>query len=209
MTVTDFTHVFQSGTEPATARTLLLLHGTGGGENDLRDLGRRVAPGANLLGVRGQVLERGRPRFFRRLAEGVFDEDDLRRRTADLADWLPLAARQHGFDPAKVVALGYSNGANIAGALLLLRPGALSGAILLRPMAPLVPDPLPDLAGVPVLILAGAHDPLLPPGETDRLAGLLRQSGAAVTVAVQPAGHHLVPGDVEAAREWVAYDPGQ
>lgn len=203
-TTTDFVHVFQPGPEPETAPTLLLLHGTGGAETDLLDLGRRVAPDANLLGVRGQVLEQGMPRFFRRLAEGVFDEADLRRRTGDLADWLPSAAARHGFDPAKIIALGYSNGANIAGALLLLRPGALSGAILLRPMTPLVPEPLPDLSGVPVLIAAGAHDPLPPPGETERLAALLRQSGASVTVSVQPAGHNLTPGDARAAQDWMA-----
>ncbi len=198
-----FVPVFRPAPRPETAPTLLLLHGTGGGETDLLDLGGQVAPDANRLGVRGRVLENGMPRFFRRLSEGVFDEGDLRRRADELADWLPLAAARDGFDPSRVVALGYSNGANMAGALLLLRPGVLAGAILLRPMVPLVPEPLPALGGMPVLISSGARDPLIPPAEAERLAALLRQSGATVTAVTQAAGHALTVADVRAAQEWI------
>lgn len=198
----EFTHVFRPAADAETTPTLLLLHGTGGDENDLVDLGRQIAPSANLLGVRGQVIENGMPRFFRRLAEGVFDEEDLRLRTHELADWIAVGAAQHGFDVGKVYAVGFSNGANIAASLLLLRPGALTGAILLRPMVPLTPKSLPDLAGVPVLISAGRHDPLVSTGETERLAELLRKSGASVTTVFQPAGHGLALEDVLTAADW-------
>lgn len=203
-TVTDFVHVFQPGPNRDNAPTLLLLHGTGGSERDLLPLGRRLLPTANLLGVRGQVRENGMPRFFRRLSEGVFDEEDLRRRTHELADFLPVAASRHGFDPARVIAVGYSNGANIAGGLLLLRPESLAGAVLLRPMVPLVPDALPALASTPVLIAAGAQDPMVPRAEAERLAALLRDAGASVTTAFQPGGHGLSSADAQATADWLA-----
>ena len=199
----EFVHVFQAAPEKEVATTLLLLHGTGGNENDLLDLGHQIAPQANLLGVRGRVLESGMPRFFRRLAEGVFDEDDLRKRTHELADFVSSAAVCYGFDPARVVAVGYSNGANIAGGLLFLRPGVLAGAALLRPMVPLVPNPLPALDGVSVLLAAGARDPLVSLAETERLTLLLRDSGATVTVATQQTGHNLTSADLEAAKRWL------
>src|SRR3954463_16668755 len=142
----EFSHVFEPRTGTSTP-PVLLLHGTGGNEHDLLPLGRAVAPGSALLSPRGKVLENGMPRFFRRLAEGVFDEQDLIRRTHELADFIEEAAAHYGFDATKVVAIGYSNGANIAGGTLLLRPGILSGAALLRPMVPLIPQALPELKG--------------------------------------------------------------
>jgi phospholipase/carboxylesterase len=193
-----FIHRFEPGT--AHARPLLLLHGTGGDENDLVPLGRAVAPGAALLSPRGRVLEHGMPRFFRRLAEGVFDEDDVRRRAGELADFVDDARARYGL--AAPVALGYSNGANIAAAVLLLRPQALSGAMLLRAMAPLREPPRADLAGKPVLIVSGAQDPITPPDNAARLADVLRQSGAAVEHGVLPAGHPLSNADVALARDW-------
>jgi predicted esterase len=198
----DFVSVFRPALDKEDVPTFLLLHGTGGNESDLLDLGRQIAPQTNLLGVRGRVLENGMPRFFRRLAEGVFDVDDLRRRTDELADFLPTAAVRYGFDPGRIIALGYSNGANIAGGLLLLCPDALAGAILLRPMVPLVPEALPDLGGVPVLITAGVRDPLISPSETERLADLLRQTGALVSQVTHPGGHGLTSADVQSAQDW-------
>jgi phospholipase/carboxylesterase len=198
VTVAAFIHRFEPGT--VGAPPLLLLHGTGGDENDLIPLGRSVAPGAALLSPRGQVLEHGMPRFFRRLAEGVFDEDDVRRRAIELADFIDDARKS--YDLAAPMALGYSNGANIAAAVLLLRPRTLSGALLLRAMAPLRDPPRADLAGKPVLIVSGAQDPIAPPENAARLAEALRQSGAAVEHRVLPAGHPLSNADVTLARDW-------
>lgn len=201
MKSTDFIHTFVPGTS---ARTLLLLHGTGGTENDLVPLGRSLDPAAALLSPRGKVLENGMPRFFRRLAEGVFDEEDLVRRTHELAAFLESAAAQYGFDPGHLVAVGYSNGANIAGGLLLLRPETLSGAALLRPMVPLVPPTMPNLGGKPVLIAAGRQDPIVPAEEAGTLATLLREAGAAVTTSFEDAGHGLTQQTVETTRSWLA-----
>ena len=200
-----FTHVHVPPRAGSTdERTMLLLHGTGGTEHDLLDLGANVAPGMRLLGVRGQVLESGMPRFFRRLAEGVFDEDDIVRRSADLAAFIPAAAESYGFDATKVVALGYSNGANIAAALLLLHPGTLSCAALLRAMLPLVPPVLPLLTGTPVLMAEGALDPIIPRANAERLAALLAESGADVTLNWEPTGHGITPADVAVTRRWMS-----
>jgi predicted esterase len=199
----DFIHVYQPATSPD-APTLLLLHGTGGDERDLLALGPALSPGAGVLSPRGQVLERGMPRFFRRLAEGVFDVDDLRTRTDDLASFVTKAAGQYGFDPSRVIAAGFSNGANIAASLLLLRPEVLSGAILFRAMVPLVPDPLTTRTDRHVLLSNGATDPLVTAAETDRLAALLRAAGVDVAVRLQRAGHELTQNDVTQAREWLA-----
>jgi phospholipase/carboxylesterase len=188
----------------ATAPTLLLLHGTGGNEEDLLGLGRELRPEANLLSPRGKVLENGMPRFFRRLAEGVFDEEDLRFRTQELADFVRAAAERLGFDPAGVTAVGFSNGANIAASLLLLRPETLSGAVLLRAMVPLEPESSPDLAGRSVLMCEGRHDPLVPRENAERLASVLREAGADVTLAWQAAGHGLTQEDVRQTKEWLA-----
>jgi phospholipase/carboxylesterase len=196
----SFVHRFEPGSRPE-APPLLLLHGTGGDENDLLPLGRTVAPGAPLLSVRGQVLEHGMPRFFRRLAEGVFDEDDVRRRAGELADFVEAARRRYGI--AAPVALGYSNGANIAAAMLLLRPAVLAGAILLRAMVPLSKPPQADLSGKPVLIVSGQYDPIIPASNSTRLAGLLSDAGANVQHPVLPASHQLSQTDLTAARDWM------
>jgi phospholipase/carboxylesterase len=198
-----FVHVFKPAKSPG-APTLLLLHGTGGDENDMLPLGG-LSPGAALLSPRGKVLENGMPRFFRRLAEGVFDVEDVKVRAGELADFVTAAAAHYRFDRARVIAMGFSNGANIASAVLLLRPGVLKGAILLRAMVPLGPDAPPDapLSGTRVLISNGRIDPLVLPEETDRLARLLRQHGADVEVHWQPAGHQLMPSDFAVAKTWL------
>ena len=190
---------------PATregAPTLLLLHGTGGDENDLLPLGRSIAPGAALLSPRGKVLENGMPRFFRRLAEGVFDLEDLRVRTHELADWVEAAATHYGLDPARVWAMGFSNGANIAASMLLLRPATLAGAILLRAMLPFEPEQAPDLEGRRVLIASGRGDPLVAAAQVERLAQVLRDAGTDVQVQWSNGGHSLEPSDIAAAAAW-------
>jgi phospholipase/carboxylesterase len=196
-----FRHRFVAGTDPA-APPLLLLHGTGGNEDDLLPFGQALCPGAALLSPRGQVLENGMPRFFRRLAEGVFDLDDLRARTAELGEFVDAARREYGLEPP--IGVGFSNGANIAAALLLLRPGTLAGAVLLRPMVPLVPEPLPALAGTAVLIVAGRADPIVPPAQSEALADLLRRSGAAVTIEWLAGGHGLAREDLALGQRWLA-----
>ena len=196
-----FEHVFTPAGQPA-APTLLLLHGTGGNEHDLLPLGR-LMPGANLLSPRGQVLENGMPRFFRRLAEGVFDVDDLKQRAGNLAGFIQAAANEYGLDRSKVVALGYSNGANIASAVMLLHPGVLAGGVLLRAMVPLEPQPMPVITGTRVCISNGEQDPTIPAAETERLARLLQRAGADVDVNWQPAGHQLMPGDFAVAKAWL------
>jgi len=183
---------------------LLLLHGTGGDEDDLVPLGRALAPDWALLSPRGQVLEGGAPRFFRRLAEGVFDVEDLVARAGQLADFVGEAARTYSLDEGRIVAVGYSNGANIAAALLLLRPGVLAGAALLRAMVPFEPERRPDLTGTSVLLSSGAQDPLVPAANRERLATLLADAGASVDVHLEPAGHGLTQGDLEAVRRWLA-----
>jgi phospholipase/carboxylesterase len=185
-----FIHRFEPG-ERTGARPLLLLHGTGGNEHDLLPLGRMVAPGAPLLSPRGKVLEHGMPRFFRRLAEGVFDEDDVRARAHELADFVAAA-------------LGYSNGANIAAAMMLLRPEALAGGILLRAMVPLAnPEPNDGLSGKAALIVSGARDPIAPPANAARLKTMLERAGARVDHRVLPSGHELSQADVSLARGWM------
>ena len=198
---TDFIHVYEPGSD--TSRPpLLLLHGTGGDERDLLGLGQTVAPGASLLSPRGQVLEGAMPRFFRRLAEGVFDEDDLRRRTHELADFVEQARQRYGL--AAPVAVGFSNGANIAASLLLLRPEVLAGAALLRAMSPFAKPPQADLAGKRVLILSGAMDPIVPAQDAQRLARTLSGNGASVHHRVLPAGHGLSQSDVGLLKGWLA-----
>ncbi|WP_274363799.1 alpha/beta hydrolase [Paenibacillus thermotolerans] len=194
-------HIYRQGTEP-TAPTLLLLHGTGGMENDLLPLAQRIDPTAGVLSVRGNVLENGMPRFFRRLAEGVFDEEDLVFRTNELHDFLNQAAQEYGFDRGSVIAVGYSNGANIAGSLLFHIPGSLQGAILHHPMVPRRGVELPDLTGVPVFIGAGRNDPICPAQETEDLQTLLEGAGATVAVHWEYFGHQLTGTEVNAAAEW-------
>jgi phospholipase/carboxylesterase len=196
----DFIHEFVAG---KSERTLLLLHGTGGNERDLIALGHELDPDASLLSPRGKTLENGMPRFFRRLAEGVFDLDDLKKRTHELADFVTSAAQHYEIDDKKIVAVGYSNGANIAASMLLLRPEVLSAAILFRAMVPLTPDRQPNLSSVSVFISGGAFDPIVPGSETKALAELLRVAGANVTVRFLQSGHELMPEDVDLAREWL------
>ena len=196
----DFIHEFVPGTSD---RTLLLLHGTGGNERDLIPLGRELDPNAALLSPRGKVLENGMPRFFRRLAEGVFDLEDLKKRTNELADFIASAAKHYTLATDQIVAVGYSNGANIAAAMLLLRPEILHAAILFRAMVPLVPEKLPDLSSVCVWIGAGNQDPIIPTSETQRLVELLRNAGADVTIRFANATHALTDADVKTARHWL------
>jgi predicted esterase len=186
------------------ARTLLLLHGTGGDERSLLGLGRQLAPDAALLGVRGRVLEHGAPRWFRRFGEGVFDEADVRQRAGELAQFLAAAQVQYGFDPAGLASVGYSNGANIAAALILLHPGVLAAAVLLRAMLPLEPDTAPRLAGTRVLMAAGERDPYAPAESVQRLSALLRGGGAEVELRWSPGGHQLGLEEVAAAQRWLA-----
>ena len=185
------------------ADTLLLLHGTGGDENDLTPLGKMLAPNANLLSPRGKVSENGMPRFFRRLSEGVFDIPDLIARTRELADFVQSASEAYDFDASRVTAAGYSNGANIAAGLLLLRPGVLKAAALFHAIVPLVPETRPDLAGTRVFLGAGRQDTMALPEETERLAALLREAGADVTLHWQPGGHALTREEAQAAAEWL------
>jgi predicted esterase/catechol 2,3-dioxygenase-like lactoylglutathione lyase family enzyme len=194
----------EAGAELAGGTTLLLLHGTGGDENDLLPLGRALLPGAGVLSPRGKVLERGAPRFFRRLAEGVFDQEDLALRTEELARFIEAAAITYALERDGIVAVGFSNGANIAGSLLFRRPGLLRGAVLLSPMVPYEPDPLPDLSGRSVFIGAGRNDPIAPAAQAERLATLLRDAGADVTLHWQQAGHTVTKDELDAAHRWIA-----
>jgi predicted esterase len=201
-----FAHVFEPGD---TDWTLLLLHGTGGDEHDLVPVGRRLAPGAALLSPRGKVLESGMPRFFRRLAIGQLDIPDLLARTQELAGFVTAATDAYDLDPDRVVALGFSNGANIAASLLLQQTDParqlLRGAALLRPMLPYEPDADPLLTGTDVLIAAGEGDPYSSPEQTGRLAEILGDAGARVTVHSEPgAGHNLGAGDLSRLAEWIS-----
>lgn len=200
----SYRHLFQPGAEPA-APTLLLLHGTGGNEHDLLPLARTLSPGSAVLSPRGDVSEGGAARFFARLAEGVFDPEEVARRTHALADFIAAAAAQYGFDSNRLIAVGFSNGANIAATLLLLRPESLGGAVLLRSMVVLDLAPAPgSLRGKRALLVNGASDPIVPPDHAVRLASLLRAGGAEVTQQMLPAGHGLTQADLAAAKAWFA-----
>ena len=196
----DFIHEFVPG---SSKRTFLLLHGTGGNERDLIPLGRDLDPDASLLSPRGKVLENGMPRFFRRLAEGVFDLEDLKKRTHELADFVIAAAKYYEIDIKNLIAVGYSNGANIAASMLLLRPETLAATILFRAMVPLIPESQPDVSSLRVWIGAGSIDPIVPASETKQLAELLRGAGTDVTIRFFRGGHELTKEDVDGAREWL------
>ena len=200
MTDLGFIHRFVPATQPGLP-PLLLLHGTGGDENDLLPLGEQLSPGAALLSPRGKVLENGMPRFFRRLAEGVFDLADLKARTLELADF--IAAARTAYALAKPVAVGFSNGANIAASLLLTRPELLAGAVLLRAMLPFVPQTPPDLAGKPVLLLSGSNDPMIPAASSARLIEVLQAAGADLVYKALPTGHNLTQNDLNLAAQWL------
>lgn len=197
-----FAHRFEPGTA---GDTLLLLHGTGGDEQDLIPLGRQVAPRSNLLSPRGKELENGMPRFFRRLDIGVFDEANLVLRARELAQFVRAAAERYAFDPARVRAFGYSNGANMAAALLLLDGPLLSGAALLRAVLPLTPPEPPDLTGTPVLIAAGRRDPYAPIERVDALADQLTRAGASVDLRWTEGGHAPESAEIDSIAAWLAH----
>jgi phospholipase/carboxylesterase len=200
MTDLVFIHRFIPATQPGRP-ALLLLHGTGGDENDLVPLGAQLSPGSALLSPRDKVTENGMPRFFRRLAEAVFDLPDLKARTAELADFIAAARKAYGIEAP--VAVGFSNGANIATALLLTRPEALSGAVLLRAMLAFEPDPLPALTGKPILLLSGSNDTMIPAPSSQRLAAVLQAAGADLFYKALPTGHNLTQNDLNLAAQWL------
>jgi phospholipase/carboxylesterase len=194
-------HIFKQGSD-ASKPVLLLLHGTGGTEQDLLPLAEMIEPEASVLSVRGNVSENGMPRFFRRLAEGVFDEEDLIFRTKELHEFLDKAANEHGFDRSNIVAFGYSNGANIAASLLFHYDDSLKGASLHHPMVPLRGIQMPNLSEVPVFIAAGKNDPICPAAESEELDELLRGAGAKTTVHWEMNGHTLTGSEVAVAADW-------
>jgi predicted esterase len=198
-----FVHRYLPG-EDESSPTLLLLHGTGGNEEDLIPLGQELAPGAAFLSPRGKVSEYGAPRFFRRLAEGVFDQEDLLLRTHELAEFVEVASAEYGIDRSKLVAVGYSNGANVAASTILLHPGLLKAAVLFRAMVPFEPDLTPDLSGMPVFLAAGRMDRMIPPDNTQRLADILEEAGADVDLRWRDTGHPLTYEEVGEAKEWLS-----
>jgi predicted esterase len=198
-----FTYRWLPSSQPEISPTLLLLHGTGGNENDLLELGRELAPQANLLSPRGKVLEGTMPRFFRRLAEGVFDLKDLQFRTHELADFVSEAARKYGFTEKSLIAVGYSNGANVAASMLLLRPKVLRAAVLFRGMVPLVPEDEPDLSKIKVLLSSGRYDPIVSVDNAEQLAAMLAKYGADLTLSWQETHHSLSLQDVLTAKTWL------
>jgi len=203
--IEGFQHRFDPGT-PGQSQwpTLLMLHGTGGNEQDLLPLGRMLWPGAAMLSPRGQVLERGMPRFFRRLAEGVFDLEDLALRTDQLGRFIGAAAQQYAFDASRVVAVGFSNGANVAASLMLRQPTALAGAILYRAMVPFEPTSPVHLPGTSVWLGAGRFDPIIPAANAERLGQLLAEAGAKVVMDWREAGHHLTAEEIPDTARWLA-----
>ena len=184
--------------------TLLLLHGTGGNEDDLIQVGQMISPSASLLSPRGKVLENGMPRFFKRLAEGVFDLEDLKFRTRELADFVKDTSSIYGFDLNKTIAVGFSNGANIAASLLLSYPGTLMGAILFRAMVPFIPNSPLDLSDKRVLLSAGVYDPIVSESQTQSLYDILKKSRANATLKWQQSGHNLTESDILDAKEWLS-----
>jgi phospholipase/carboxylesterase len=197
----EFVHVHLPGSSP---RVLLLLHGTGGDESSLIPLSRMIDPAAAILAVRGKVLENGAPRFFRRFSEGVFDIEDLKFRTQELAEFISSASRRYNFSSDDLIAVGYSNGANIGAALMILRPNAIGRAILFRPVLPLVPSSVPDLTRKSVFISSGTHDAMTPRDKVLQLQSLLKGAGAEVVLNWEPASHSLTQDDIEKARAWLS-----
>jgi phospholipase/carboxylesterase/glyoxalase family protein len=199
-----FIHRFVPAEDKTSAETLVVLHGTGGDENDLIGIGQAIAPGAAILSPRGNVLENGAPRFFKRLAEGVFDPKEVRSRSEELARFIRAASSKYGLNSERVFALGYSNGANVASTVMFIEPELFRGAILLRPMVVFEPNERPDLSGAGVLISAGRMDPIVPAKSVERLVELFEVSSADVTLKWQPAGHNLLPSEVREAADWLA-----
>lgn len=194
-------HIFQKGTD-SSRPTLLLLHGTGGNEHDLLPLADIIDKEANVLSVRGNVLENGMPRFFRRLSEGVFDEEDLIFRTKELNEFLDEAADKYSFDRDNITAVGYSNGANIAASLMFHYQDALKNAMLFHPMVPRRGIELPNLADTSVFIAAGTNDPICPAEESTELKSLLENANAEVQIHWENYGHQLTQSEIAAARKW-------
>jgi phospholipase/carboxylesterase len=201
----NFEHVYEQGTN---GFTILALHGTGGNEHDLIQMAKSVAPQSSILSPRGKVIEgTDHHRFFRRIAEGVFDIDDLKFRTHELADFVTAASEHYGFDKNNLYALGFSNGANIASSLFLLCPEVLAGGVLLRGMLPLDPDKdeiemLPDLRGKHILLSNGTRDPIIPLDNAKKLVSLYKQLGATITHELNPASHGLIKSDIEVMQKW-------
>ena len=199
-----FIHRFLPAEDSANGETLVVLHGTGGDENDLIGIGQAIAPGAAILSPRGNVLENGAPRFFRRLAEGVFDPTEVRSRAEELARFIRAAVITYRLDPTRVFALGYSNGANVASTVMFVEPGIVQSAILFRPMLVYEPTEKKDLSGSAVFISAGRMDPIVPTASVERLVELLEVAHAEVTLKWQLVGHNLVPSEVSEAADWLA-----
>lgn len=205
-----FVHTFvPANAGQAHTPTLLLLHGTGGDESDLISLGHDLWPGAALLSIRGSVLENGMRRFFRRVAEGVFDLEDLRFRTEELARFIDAASSRYGFSTKQLVAVGYSNGANIAASLILLHPHHLGAAVLFRVMMPFQPDMIRNLGNLSVFIGAGEEDLIVPIGHPEELAATLVNGGADVTLFWHAGGHELGADDIAAAKKWLSEEKVQ
>jgi phospholipase/carboxylesterase len=200
----NFIYRFIPSHKKSTYPTLLLLHGTGGNEDDLISLGHMLYPNASILSPRGKILEQGMSRFFRRLAEGVFDIEDLKFRTQELAKFVYDASIKYSFDSNKTIGVGFSNGANIATSLLLLNPHVLAGAILFRPMIPIIPNPLPDLSEKKIVILSGQYDPIVSKEQAEDLFLLLKSTGAKVSIQWQASGHQITQNDIEVARKWLS-----
>lgn len=199
--MSDFIHHFQPGDPDKPV--ILALHGTGGDENDLVPLAMQVSPGSAILSPRGKILENGMPRFFKRLAEGVFDREDLIFRTHELADFIASAADRYGFSTDRLFALGYSNGANIAASVLLLRPETIAGGILMRAMVPFQPNALPDLSAKKILLLSGIADNIANEEQTHALEDVFKRAQAMITLIKRPTGHGLTQQDVVEARNWI------
>ena len=199
-----FIHRFVPAEDTTSAETLVVLHGTGGDENDLIGIGQAIAPGAAILSPRGNVLENGASRFFKRVAEGVFDPKEVRSRGEELARFIRAAIPTYGLNPERVFALGYSNGANVASTVMFIEPGLFRGAIMFRPMVVFEPDAVPDLSGAGVLISAGQMDPIVPVKSVDRLVELFEAARAEVDMKWLAAGHNLLPSEVREAAAWLA-----
>jgi phospholipase/carboxylesterase len=201
----DFIHRFipPDSNAKESELTLLLLHGTGGNEDDLIPLGKELAPNASILSVRGKVLENGMPRFFRRLEEGVFDIEDLKIRTDELAEFIVKSSSAYMFDSESLIAVGYSNGANIAASLLLRRPEILAGAILFRAMVPFIPTVMQDLSKKSIILLEGLYDPIVSKAEAESLLEIFTKTQSSVTLKWQNSGHNLTQEDIVAAKNWL------
>ena len=197
-----FVHRFRPA-QPGSTDTLLVLHGTGGNEDDLIGVAQTLAPGAAVISPRGKVLEAGAPRFFRRLAEGVFDPAEVRSRGEELAEFIRAAVARYELDPERLLALGYSNGANIASTVMLIEPELIRAAVLLRPMFVFEPEEKVDLSGKAVFISAGRVDPIVPVANVEDLVRLLEERGADVALKWQLGGHNLVPSELKEAADWL------